>query len=213
MGRRGSRGRAYFLVLLVAASVLLAGSVALRAASGGLRIASLRGEIFGAHEFAGAANVLAIRDFEEAYLEARGEAHRAALSACFGGPAPSGGTVLPPCYAGHFREALLPLVTERLRGRYVFFDGALSREFEAGLASGGESRVFSGATHISLRGGGPVFRTDVNMLAGGQRVALASSQAVLAWPATPEAEILVENGQIAKGLDYFTPWVLELVRR
>ena len=204
-----SSGSAYLMVIFVSIPILLILFVALATSANSRNSTAHHGTAFGLYELAHSANVLAIAAFEDAYKELRLEAHLSVLQTYFDFmqmPVPQS-LSLPASYMCTFRRQLTPLIKTKLQEHFILQGSSLQRpiELQVGQIS------FSGVSTIVFLENGATFTTTVSKSPSGR--SSVSVRGRLVWPEEAEKKIyLGENFEI-KNLDYFTPWVVELIRR
>ena len=233
-----SRGSAYIMVVFVSVPIFFAALVALAVSINSRSISARHTELFGAYELASAANIFAMLVFEEAYLANRDEAHKMALpqfieipkdaceaeDACESYDTYEGddiyegdnayevheaSVILPADYVNYFRGFLLPMIWGHLEESFGQRGNVLTRQFEIKLCT---DAVFYGTMSITKASGQISFLTTVYK--GSDNPPLrAIARGIIEWPRPVGRRVeLSETFQI-KNLDYFTPWVVELLRR
>ena len=205
---KSTRGSAYIMAVFVSLPILLI-LFALLAASANSRNSLRHGSAAMLHEIASSANVLAIAAFEEAYKYVRHAAHMGVLSQYFDFtqmPIPNK-LALPVSYTSTFREQITPLIQTRLKEHFVLQGAILRHPFNLQVGETG----YSGVTTISFLDDRVYFETVVKHNPPSRSTAVVRGR--LVWQEGPVLEILLDENFCFKNLDYFTPWVVELIRR
>ena len=225
MGKK-RRGSAYIMVVFVSLPIFFAAFMALTISINSRSISARHSELFGAYELASAANIFVMQLFEEAYLANRNEAHKMALPLFIEIPeddhdtdeadeadkapeAPETHVVLSAAYVNNFRDFLLPMIWGHLEESFGQRGNALARQFEIKLCT---DTVFYGTMRITKESEQITFLTTVYKGSGSPPLR-AIVRGIIEWPRPVARRVeLSETFQI-KNLDYFTPWVVELIRR
>ena len=202
-------GRAYIMVVFVSFPILLAALTALAVSINSRNISARHSDFFGMYELASAANILAMLDFEAAYLANRAAAHERALLR-FVELLPDyyyEGVTLPADYVNQVRYYLLPMIWRDLEVSFGQQGNKLTRQFEIKL---GTDHVFYGTIQLTRKSDRIEFRSEVTKKSDNIIPMREIVRGFVEWPDSAERRVnLYETFQI-KNLDFFTPWVVEL---
>ena len=206
------RGSAYIMVLFAAIPILLAAFTALAVSVNSRNISARHTVFFGVYELASAANIFVMLDFQNAYLANREAAHKRALTHfedIFVDDNEKS-VNLPAGYVDVFRHYLQPMIWEHLELSFGMQGNVLTRQIVLNL---GADHAFYGTMRVERASERIIFRAVVNLESDNIAPYRATVQGIIRWPdAAPRTVGLCGDFQI-KNLDYFTPWVVELMRQ
>ena len=206
--KQNNRGSAYIIVVLASVPIFLVIFIAFTVSLNSRSISMLRAQTYGLYELASAANIIAMSLFEGAYIYNRNSVHAETIiyfaeyiyHAEYG-------IIFPKQYINRFRDEITPLIRNRLMEYFTDSDGLLTRQFEVSI-SYGSMDVFTGSTEIKFCINRVYFTTGI--INANRRVEV---RGIIRWPCEIERKVYFVYEKQLNFLDYFTPWVVELVRK
>ena len=206
------KGSAYIMVVFVSFPIILAALTALAVSINSRNISARHSDFFGMYELASAANIFAILAFEEAFMANRDAAHRAVvlhfeelLEDYY-----EDGVICLADYSFRFRSYLNPIIWRYLEGYIGQSGNVIARQFEIKL---GTNHVFYSTMRITRAGDRIYFWSAVTKRSDNIVPMRAVVQGIVRWPAAPAArDVYLSAISQIKNLDYFTPWVVELMK-
>ena len=206
------RGSAYIMVVFVSFPIFLVVLLAFAVSINSRNISARHTNVFGMYELASAANVYAILMFEQAYLTYRNAAHSRALLQFveINGEDNVNGVTLPAEYLNRFKFYMLPMIWTNFEPHFTVSGNERTRQFEINL---GTEHVFYGTMRITQESNQIHFWTTVTKRSDNVIPLSETVRGIVGWPDAAERRIyFCEQSQI-KNLDYFTPWVVEFMRK
>ena len=210
MGKQ-KKGSAYIMVVFVSFPILLAALAALAVSINSRNISARHSDFFGMYEFASAANMFAMVALEEAYMAYREAAHSMALLQFeeMHYDYYEEGVIHLAEYAWHFRNYLIPMIWTHLEGLYGKGENVINWQFEIIL---GTDHVFYGTMRITRESDRIYFWSQVTKESDNIVPIRDTVQGIVGWPTPAEKEFPLYAAYQIKNLDYFTPWVVELMK-
>ena len=207
-----NQGRAYIMVVIVSLPIMFSALTALTISVNSRNLSARHSDFFGMYELASAANIYAILVMEEAYLANREAAHISTLLH-FEELTHDNYHESVIClvdYAYQFRSRLLLMIWSYFEDYYGRSGTAITRQFEIKL---GTDHVFYGTMTITQAYGGIKFLSVVTQESDNILPIRARVRGIVRWPTPQVREVYLEHVYQIKNLDYFTPWVVELMRK